>query len=293
MRSCPCPGDGFLHHEVFANGLRFHVVEAGSGPLVLLLHGFPEFWYSWRRQMEALAAAGFRAVAPDLRGYNLTEKPRGLSSYTLKTLTGDVAGLVRALGHERTHLVGHDWGGATAWSVPLFHPGLVERLVLLNAPHPGALQRELRHSKEQRRRSRYFVYFQLPWLPECRFRANGYALLSKMLRRDPVRPGAFSDEDIARYREALERPGALTAALNWYRAAFRRPTPPPAGRRTVDVPTLLVWGEQDRYLGRGLTEGLERWVPDLRIERLPDASHWVLADAPERVSALLVAFLAG
>ncbi len=290
MRSCPCPEDGLLHREIGTNGVRLHVVEKGKGPLVLLLHGFPEFWYSWRNQIPALAAAGFRAVAPDLRGYNLSEKPPGVAAYSISNLADDVAGLVRALGEESAFVAGHDWGGALAWYLPLLHPGLVRKLAILNAPHPAAFRRELKRSKEQRRKSRYILFFQLPWLPERKIRENDFALLAKMLRRDPVRKGAFPDEEVSRYKESLARPGALSAALNWYRAALWHPPRLPKERRTIDVPTLLVWGEKDRYLGPGLTTGLERWVPDLRIERLHDASHWVQADAPERVSELLAGF---
>jgi pimeloyl-ACP methyl ester carboxylesterase len=290
MRSCHCPEDGFLHREVETNGVRLHVVEAGSGPLVVLLHGFPEFWYSWRSQVSALASAGFRAVAPDLRGYNLSEKPRSIAAYSIPRLAGDVAGLVRALAEESALIAGHDWGGALAWYLPLLHPGLVRKLAILNAPHPAAFRRELKTSKEQRKKSRYILFFQLPWLPERKIRENDFAMLEKMLRRDPVRKGAFSVEDIARYREALARPGALSAALNWYRAALRHPPRVPNERRTIDIPTLVIWGEKDRYLGTGLTAGLDRWVPDVRIERLPAASHWVQADAPERVSEHLIRF---
>jgi len=290
MNSCPCPEDGFLHREVVANGLRFHVVESGRGPLVLLLHGFPDYWYAWRHQLPALAAAGFRAVAPDLRGYNLSDKPRGIASYAVATLAADVAALVTGLGEERAFVAGHDWGGALASYLPLLHPGLVRRLAILNAPHPAAFRRELKGSAEQRKKSSYILFFQLPWLPELAIRKDGFAYLAKILRRDPVRPGAFSEADIARYREALARPGALSATLNWYRAAFRHPPRVPRERRKIDVPTLIVWGEKDRYLGTKLAEGLERWVPDVTVERIPEASHWVQADAPERVNELLIRF---
>ncbi len=292
MRSCACPEDGFLHREVTANGLRFHLVEAGEGPLVLLLHGFPEFWYSWRHQLAGLAAAGFRAVAPDLRGYNLTDKPPGVARYAIETLCEDAAALVAALGTESTFVAAHDWGGALAWYLPLLKPGLVRKLAILNAPHPAAFRRVLRTSAAQRRKSRYILFFQLPWLPERAIRKNGFAYLAKMLRRDPVRPGAFTDHDIARYKEALDRPGALTAALNWYRAALRHPPHIPGGTRTIDAPTLVIWGEKDRYLGPELAQGLERWVPDVRVERIAEASHWVQADAPERVNDLLIRFFA-
>jgi pimeloyl-ACP methyl ester carboxylesterase len=281
--------DPWTHHFARVNGVRLHYVEAGAGPLVLLLHGFPEFWYAWRHQLAALAAAGFRAVAPDLRGYNLSDKPKGVRPYRIEALVDDVAELVRHLGGPARAVAGHDWGGGIAWDLPVRHPGCAERLVVLNAPPPGAFLRELR-TLGQLRRSWYIFFFQLPWLPELFFRLR--RPVCRMLRADPVRPGAFSAEDIARYEEALARPGALTAAINYYRAAVRRffqrppPTLPP-----ILTPTLLIWGERDRYLGPRLTEGLSAWVPNLRVERLPDSSHWVMSDAPERVNQLLIDFL--
>jgi pimeloyl-ACP methyl ester carboxylesterase len=287
----------WTHRESLVNGIRLHWVEQGEGPIVVLLHGFPEFWYAWRHQIPALAAAGFRAVAPDLRGYNLSEKPRGVKAYRIEALLGDLQGLIALVGAEqgdaRAHVVGHDWGGAFAWYAPLFLPERLFSLALLNAPHPLAFRRELRANPSQRKKSSYVFFFQLPWLPERRIRTGNYALLAKMLRRDPVARGAFTDEDIRLYKEALARPGALTAAVNWYRAALRYP-PRVRGRKWPEgLETLVVWGERDRYLGPGLLEGLDRWVPDLTVERIPEASHWVQADAPTRVNDLLVAFLKG
>ena len=287
----------WTHREGVVNGVRLHWVEQGEGPLVVLLHGFPEFWYAWRHQIPALAAAGFRAVAPDLRGYNLSDKPRGVRAYRIEALLGDLAGLIALLGgeqgEEKAHVVGHDWGGAFAWFAPFFQPERLLSLTLLNAPHPLAFVRELRRNANQRRRSAYFFFFQLPRLPERKMRADGFAVVGKMLRRDPVTKGAFSDEDARLYTEALARPGALTAALNYYRAAFRY-RPQVGGRKwPAGLKTLVVWGERDRYLGPGLLDGLDRWVPDLAVERIPDASHWVQADAPERVNELLIRFLSG
>jgi pimeloyl-ACP methyl ester carboxylesterase len=287
--------EAWTHREGRVNGIRLHWVEQGEGPLVVLFHGFPEFWYAWRHQIPALAAAGFRAVAPDLRGYNLSEKPAGVAAYRIEALLDDLAGLIERLGEgkEKAHVVGHDWGGAFAWYAPLFHPERLLSLTLLNAPHPLAFRRELKTSAAQRKRSSYVFFFQLPWLPERLIRAGNFAVLERMLRRDPVSPGAFADEDILLYKEALARPGALTAAVNYYRAALRFP-PKVAGRNwPVDLRTLLVWGERDRYLGPGLLQGLDRWVPRLTVERIPDASHWVQADAPARVNELLIRFLKG
>lgn len=289
--------EAWTHREGRVNGIRLHWVEQGEGPLVVLLHGFPEFWYAWRHQIPALAAAGFRAVAPDLRGYNLSDKPAGVRAYRVEALLDDLAGLIALLGEgeeePRAHVVGHDWGGAFAWYAPLFCPERLRSLTLLNAPHPLAFRRELKTNPAQRKKSSYVFFFQLPWLPEARIRAGDFAALEKMLRRDPVTPGTFSDEDIRLYKEALARPGALTAAVNFYRAAMRFP-PRAKGRAwPAGLRTLLVWGERDRYLGPGLLDGLDRWVPNLTVERIPDASHWVQADAPARVNDLLIRFLAG
>jgi epoxide hydrolase 4 len=283
--------EGWAHREGRVNGGRLHWVEEGTGPLVVLLHGFPEFWYAWRHQIPALAAAGFRAVAPDLRGYNLSDKPHGVKAYRIEALLDDLSGLIGHLGEEKAHVVGHDWGGAFAWYAPLFLPDRLFSLTLLNAPHPLAFRRELKTNPAQRKKSSYVFFFQLPWLPERQIRAGNFAAVEKMLRRDPVTPGVFSDEDIRLYKEALAKPGALTAAVNYYRAALR--FPPRVSGRTwpEDLRTLLVWGERDRYLGPGLLEGLDRWVPHLTVERIPGASHWVQADAPERVNELLIRFL--
>jgi len=280
----------WTHREEDVGGLRLHWVEAGEGPLVLFLHGFPEHWLAWRKQLPALATAGFRAVAPDLRGYNRSGKPKGVSSYRMENLAGDVANLVRHLGHERVFLVGHDWGGAIAWCVPALHPGLVERLAILNAPHPVLMRKRLA-TLAQARRSSYMFFFQLPFLPERSLLRHRAGFLKVMLRRDPSTPGAFSPEEIEAYREAFLRPGAATAAINYYRAAFRSRTRVTGLRRSLSgVPTLVLWGEGDRYLGPELLDGLDALVPDLRLVRIPGASHWLPADAPDRVNAELVAF---
>lgn len=279
------------HRFAVVNGVRLHYVEAGEGPLVVLLHGFPQYWYAWRRQLAALAGAGYRAVALDLRGYNLSDKPEGVASYRMEALVGDVAGLARHLGAERATLVGHDWGGSVAWAAARSQPALVERLVVINAPHPRALARELR-SKNWRQlwRSAYVFLFQIPWLAEAALRAGGYAAIRRVFREEPVRRGAFSDEEIECYVAALREPGALEAAVNYYRAGLRyRGTT--GGPPEITQPCLLIWGDRDAHLGPELTQGLEQWVPSIRIEHLPDASHWVLEEAPERVTQLILDFV--
>lgn len=280
------------HGHARSGGLRFHYVEAGTGPLVVLLHGFPEFWYSWRHQISALAGAGFHVIAPDLRGYNESDKPAGVRHYQISLLVGDVLGLIQQAGATRAVVVGHDWGGIIAWRLALDHPEAVERLVILNAPHPAAFFRALRYPR-QWLRSWYILFFQLPWLPECLLQGADFWLLERMFRHQPTRSAAFSPQDIRRYKRAWSAPRALTSALHYYRAALRYPA-----RQTQDnfgligMPTLLIWGERDLYLGIQLIEDCSRWVPNLQVERIAAASHWVQNDAPERVNHLLLEFLA-
>ena len=273
--------------------LELHVVEAGAGPPVLLLHGFPEFWYSWRHQLGPLAAAGFRAVAPDLRGYGQSDKPRAVGDYAIEHLVADVRALVLELGGEPVTLVGHDWGGALAWEVALRCPELVRRLAILNAPHPLSMQRALR-TWRQLRKSWYMLFFQLPRLPERWLLQGESRRMRSMLRRDPVRPDAFAPEDIERYVEAIQRPGAARGAIHWYRAALRRlPGAARAPWTPVEAPVLVIWGEADRYLGPELAQPPARWAPRAEVVRLPAASHWVQVDAAARVSELLVEFARG
>ncbi len=281
----------WTHRETNVAGVRLHYVEAGDGPLIILLHGFPEFWYAWRHQIPALADAGFRVLAPDMRGYNLSDKPRGIAPYRLDRLVEDVTGLIRHAGERSAHVAGHDWGGGVAWCFALRRPKEVRRLVVLNSPHPAAFARELR-TPGQLVRSWYMFFFQIPRLPEALIRAEGFGALRRTLERDPLRPGAFTPADIQEYVCAAAQPGALTAAINYYRAAFRD-GPGEAAKMTAPIrcPTLLLWGERDRYLNGRLTQGLEAWVPNLRVERIPKASHWVQADAPERVNRLMIDFL--
>jgi pimeloyl-ACP methyl ester carboxylesterase len=275
------------------NEVQLSFEESGHGDPVVLLHGFPEFSFCWRHQLPALAAAGLHAIAPDLRGYNLSDRPLGVSNYRANELVADIAALIRELPNGKSHVVGHDWGGVLAWRLAAQHPELVKKLVVLNAPHPAAYRRTLRRNPRQWLRSWYVLFFQLPWLPELLIRSRDFALLERGWKKDPVTPGAYSAEDIARYKEALRRPGALTAAINYYRAAMRWPGDLYGEPQLVSAPTLLIWGEKDRYLGVDLTEGLEAWIPDLRVERIADASHWVQNDVPVVVNRLLIDFLAG
>lgn len=278
-----------VHREGLINGVRLHWVESGEGPLVVLLHGFPEFWYSWRHQISALAEAGYRVIAPDMRGYNLSEKPKGVRSYHIEKLVADVIGLIDEAGASRCALVGHDWGGVIAWQVAIRHPERIEKLTIMNAPHPIVFSEKL-WTWAQFKKSFYVLQFQLP-IAEWFIRRNGFALLDEMLQKDPVHKEAFSAEDRRLYIEALGQPGALTAALGYYRSAFRSSWSHRPKREVLEVPTQVIWGEQDPYLGLSLLEGLERWVRHLRVDRVSDASHWVQCDAPERVNTYLLDFL--
>ena len=279
------------HRYADLGDVRLHYVEAGEGPLVLLLHGFPQFWYEWRHQIPALLEAGFRVVAPDMRGYNLSDKPPGVRAYRVELLARDVERLILACGERTAAVVGHDWGAIVAWITAMRHPGRVGRLAILNVPHPARFP-DVLLSPEQLLRSSYVLFFQLPSLPEEVIRAGDFALLRSALRRDPVRAGAFTAEDIERYVGAMKRPGALTATLNYYRALLRTPGETRALLKRVETPVLVIWGERDRFLNRGLAEPPRLWVPNLlRVERLPDASHWVAEDRPREVNALLLDFL--
>lgn len=276
--------------DVKVNGVRLHVAVAGplGGPLVVLLHGFPEFWYGWRHQIAPLARAGYRVVAPDMRGYDRSDKPRGVANYRLDLLASDVAELVKAFGRERAFVVGHDWGGVVAWQVAASFPDVVEKLVILNAPHPKAYRRELARNPRQRRKAWYVAFFQVPLLPEWAMRRM-LPRVAEFFRGTSARPEGFTDDDARRYREALSQPGALTAMINYYRALVRFRAL--SGFPRVDVPTLLIWGERDVALEPGNAEELEKWVPNLRVARLPSASHWVMSDEPIRVTNLLLDFL--
>src|SRR5829696_7308288 len=238
----------------------------------------------------ALADAGYRVVAPDLPGYNTPDKPPRVRDYRPRLLAEEVADLIVALGAGSATVAGHDWGGGLAWLLAMHHPERVQRLVILNAPHPIRFLTGLR-SPRQLRRSWYILAFQLPWLPERLLAARDFQALRRALRRQPTRPGAFTAQDIDRYVTAAAQPGALRAAINYYRAAVRgNPLAQAQTLRRVDAPTLVIWGEQDRYLGRELAEPDHAWVPDVRVERIAEASHWVQADAPERVNQLLMDF---
>jgi epoxide hydrolase 4 len=265
-------------------------MAAGSadGPLVVLLHGFPEFWYGWRRQIGPLTSASLRVVAPDLRGYNLSAKPEGLASYTLDVLADDVLGIADVLGRQRFAIAGHDWGGVLAWHLAARDPARIERAAILNAPHPATMRDFARAHPSQLARSWYVAFFQLPGLPERMLRARNHAWLANGLTGSS-RPGTFGDVDLARYREAWAQPGALTAMLAWYRAV--RLQQPPTTPLRVEVPLRVIWGDRDRFLDPRLAEaGIAACDRD-DVHHLRHASHWLQHEEPEEVNRLLAEFL--
>jgi pimeloyl-ACP methyl ester carboxylesterase len=261
--------------------LKLAFEEEGDGPLVVLLHGFPEDRRTWRRQLSALARAGFRAVAPDLRGYHDSPKPRDIDSYKLQAIVGDVTELIESLG-GRCMLVGHDWGATTAWFVAMTRPDLVERLAILNIPHPSAMTRALKRSLSQRMRMTYALFFQLPLLPELVMRVFGRFIMRRL--------GPFTKQQLDDYARAWR--GSMRPMLNYYRALRRTRGELRKLIRPIDVPVLFIWGEREPFI---VEQALEGWdalgVRDLRIERIAQARHFVQHDAPERVNQLLVEFL--
>jgi len=286
------PDVGTELREGYAEGgdASLHYVEAGDGPLIVLLQGFPEFWFGWRLQIAPLAATGFRVVVPDLRGYNLSSRPDGVEAYTADRLAADIVGLVRERGAESALLVGHDWGGTVAWTMAMNHPEVVDRLAILNAAHPRRIQQGL-HNPNQLRKSWYFFFFAIPGLPEEVVHARNWHFFRHFL--EDARP-PYTDQEIERYVEAWSQPGAATAMINYYRASVRQsPKQAEAQLRPISASTLVIWGQDDHYLGPDLAEPDRDDVPNLdRVERLAGASHWVHHDEAEHVNQLLIDFFA-
>ncbi len=277
----------------FKNGdVSLHAVAAGppGGPAVILLHGFPEFWYGWHRQIEPLAAAGFRVIVPDQRGYNLSSKPPGVAAYALNELVSDIIAIADQLGQEKILLAGHDWGAAVAWGAALLHPHRIARLAILNVPHPSVMRRYLTNNRRQLRKSWYIFFFQLPYLPEAFLSASncrkGIASLA-----GSSRPGTFSPDDLAQYRAAWSQPGALTGMINWYRALFR--TRLKFRDKTVRVPTRILWGERDAFLLTEMAHESLRYCTNAELFTFANATHWLQHEEPTRVSELLIDFFRG
>jgi epoxide hydrolase 4 len=289
-----------IHEYAEVNDIRMHYVTAGSGRLMLFAHGFPEFWYAWRWQLEEFGR-DHQAVAPDLRGYNLTSKPQGVESYRIKHLIEDLRALAAHFTSDRFVLVAHDWGGAVAWAFALAHPELLEKLVIINAPHPGVFARLLHSDPGQQAASQYMRMFCTPEAEEILSRDQYRALVDVVLTHG-LKNGYFDEADRRAYLEAWSQPGALTGGLNYYRAARLQPPPPgtplpespielDVAALTVGVPTLVIWGERDTALPPVNLEGLDQFVPNLTIRRIPEANHWVVHQQPGLVNRYIREFL--
>jgi pimeloyl-ACP methyl ester carboxylesterase len=281
-------------------GIRLHCAEAGEdgAPPIVFLHGFPEFWFAWKDVLPAFADR-WHAVAPDLRGFNLSSRPEAVEAYRADRLVADLDGLIRGLGHERAVVVAHDWGGAIAWSLAIAMPQRVSKLVILNAPHPVPFARLLADDPAQQAASAYMNWLRRPGA-ETALAADGFALFDRFFVGGAPAPW-FDAATRAAYHEAWARPGGIVGGLNYYRAS---PLYPPDGddpgakrlkldpsRFVVEVSTMVIWGERDRALLPALLDGLDALVPELVVERLPDCSHWLAHEAPQRVAALIRRFV--
>ena len=275
---------GLEEKYIETNGIRLHAVSAGpqEGDVVILLHGFPDFWRGWINQIGPLAQAGFRVLAPDQRGYNLSDKPKGVGAYDLDALAGDVLGIIQSTGRSKVHLVGHDWGAAVAWHTAIRYPEMIDKLVILNVPHPDIMQQTLKGSFSQLKKSWYMFYFQIPWLPETSISRRNFAGGVSSLRHSG-KSATFSQADIAAYQEAWGQPGAMTGMINWYRAVFRKSLrsglnaqrmPP----RPVTVPTLVLWGKDDIALSLEMAQPSLELCAEGKLVVFDDASHWVQRD---------------
>lgn len=283
----PDPGSGIAIRWVEANGLTFEVAEAGEGKrLALCLHGFPELHYSWRHQMPMLAGMGYRVWAPNMRGYGGSDRPQGTLAYRLENLAADVAGLIDASEAEEVTLIAHDWGAIVAWYFAIRKIRPLARLVILNVPHPLCGRREMKHWY-QLRKSWYIFFFQLPGLPERMLGRDDAAPIARIFRDSAVNKSLFTGDEVEPYRAAAARPGALTAMINYYRALLQTPDIRRIGDGRVDVPTLVLWGEQDVAIDIRVLDGMDAYVRDLTVRRFPQASHWVQQDIPEELNAAL------
>jgi pimeloyl-ACP methyl ester carboxylesterase len=289
----------FEHKYADVNNVRLHYVTAGKGKLIMFLHGFPEFWYEWNNQI-AEFGRDYQAVAPDMRGYNLSSKPADVEQYRMNYLVEDIRALAEHLGHKKFILVAHDWGAGVAWPFAIRHPDYLEKLIIINGVHPVTFTRELRGNPEQQKASQYILVHRTPEAEEM-LTKNNYAMLVSSLLKDGLKQGYFTEEDRKAYIEAWSQPGALTGGLNYYRAARLGPFTGESddilsadpSLFTVTVPTLVIWGDKDKWLLAGNLEGLEKYVPNLTVKRIPDGSHWVIHEKPELVNAYIHEFIKG
>jgi pimeloyl-ACP methyl ester carboxylesterase len=278
------------NQRIEGDGLCLQTLVAGEGPPVILLHGFPENGHSWRHQIPALVSAGFSAWVPNLRGYPPSDISPNRSDYHMRRLVTDVAAIVSATGHARASVIGHDWGGIIAFAFAGACPTLLDKLVIINAPHMQVYAEKVWQTS-QWMRSAYIALFQLPALPERMLSAGNFFMVRKMFKSLPARKGTFNDDDIAQYVEGLSQPGALKAALDYYRENMAPGAMAYARSARINAPVQIIWGARDPALGIFLLDGIERFAPRVRVHCVPNASHWVQNEAPEEVNRVLLAFL--
>ena len=279
------------HTYIETNGIKLHVAQAGpqSGVPVILLHGFPEFWHGWRKQIPALVEEGCRVIVPDQRGYNLSDKPKGVKNYSVDILAKDIVGLIDALGYEKVNLVGHDWGGIVAWTLAYKYPERLHRLGILNVPHPAVMRKFLSRDPDQMRRSWYVMFFQLPWLPEAWMKRDNWRG-AELALRGSGKIHTFKNEDIEKYKEAWSQPDAMTSMINWYRASVRNTSWASKGMR-IKVPTLMMWGMKDFALTHRMARPSMDYVDEGNLILFPEATHWVQHDAAAEVNHYLIDFI--
>ncbi|MEQ8970746.1 MAG: alpha/beta hydrolase [Coleofasciculus sp. C1-SOL-03] len=282
--------DSWQADYIITNGVKLHYVTQGEGKLMLMLHGFPEFWYSWRHQIPEFAR-DYKVVALDLRGYNDSDKPKDVSAYQISELVNDIKGVIQGLGDESCILVGHDWGGMIAWYVADTYPQLVDQLIVMNIPHPAKFTEALRSNPQQLLRSWYIFFFQIPLLPELLFQWDDYRLIASSFIDMAIDKRAFSEADLNAYKDAAAKRGAMTAMLNYYRNVFQGIFKQHRWD-VLPIPTLLIWGENDTALGKELTYNTKDYVPDLQIRYIPNCSHWVQQEQPQLVNQYMREFLA-
>ncbi|MDY6958255.1 MAG: alpha/beta hydrolase [Halobacteriota archaeon] len=283
--------EGLKHEYQETNGIKMHYVTKGSGRLVVFLHGFPEFWYSWRHQLSAIGSEKIKAVAPDMRGYGKTDKPEGVENYKISILAQDILGLIRGLGEDKAVIVGHDWGGAVAWHFAQTLPEHTDKLIILNCPPPSVLKKQISDNPDQQRRSTYIKFFQQEKVPEKTLSANNYSGLKMALTSLAVKKDLFTEADLEKYVDALKLP-ALSCAINYYRASYQFPPDKETEQLKVKSETMVVWGEQDNALGIELTKQIPNFVEgELKINYVPTAGHWVQHEEPELVNKYILDFL--
>ncbi len=279
------------HHYIRTNDVTLHVACAGpeDGPLLILLHGFPEGWFTWAPYLESFAAAGFRVLAPDQRGYGDSDRPPTVADYEMDALVADVVGLIDGARRKKAVVVGHDWGAVVAWWTAIQHPDRVEKVCPINMSHPMVMRDFLVSDREQLKKSWYVMFFQVPFLPELAWRARGKKMFDEIAAMG--RPDAFAPGDEAPYLEAWSKPGALRAMMNWYRAAIRLALRPPDVDPRVKVPTLVIWGKKDEVLTDRMVQPSLDHCDDGRVVWFDDATHWVNHEEREGVTKALLEFL--